>query len=119
MPDEFLTPLEISKILKVSPEFVYKHAKEFGGVKIGRLVRFSKRIFNQIMEEVMKNGRETRHGMEIRFHEERGEVPAGRISHKGRRSGSGGQSEDIGPDDKYGLYKIVQQSVKGRGTEEE
>jgi len=53
--EEFLTPIEISRILKTSPEFVYRHAKELGGIKIGKLVRFSKSKFQAIVG-VINNG---------------------------------------------------------------
>ena len=107
MPEEFLTPREIAKILKVSPEWVYKHAKEYGGVKIGRLVRFSKKIFNKIIEEVISGGLPASQQLDVRLREEQQEIPGGRIQNSSGGSGSGGQSKNNSTKDKYGLLKAL------------
>jgi len=116
--EEFLTPLEIAKVLRVSPEFVYKHARELGGVKIGRLVRFSKRIFNKKIEEVTNGGIQESRPMDVRLSEERNEAQAGRLPDERGGNRRPGPGKGICKEDKYGLREIVQESVRRLKAEE-
>ena len=107
MAEEFLTPKEVAEILKVSPEWVYKHAKEYGGIKIGRLVRFSKRLFNKIIEEVISGSLPASQQLDVRLCEKCEEIPGGRIPDPPRSSGSRSQGKDNSAKDKYGLLKAL------------
>jgi len=119
MMEEFLTPRETSKILRVSPEFVYKHAQSLGAIRIGRLVRFPRRVFEKIMEEVISGGGETWSDLEVRLHQERSALPERRISHERRGQRSGGKGENVSPADQYGLYRLVRESIEGFGDPED
>lgn len=120
MPEEFLTPREVAKILKVSPEWVYKHAKEYGGVKIGRLVRFSKKIFNKIIEEVIRNGSLQAQGqVDLRLREEREEISPRRIPDPQTSGRGGGESKVDHSKDKYGFRQTLQIKASGTGFEED
>lgn len=50
-----LTAKEVAEMLNCSLFFVYKHYKEFGGFKIGRLTRFSKEKLLKRLEEMEEN----------------------------------------------------------------
>ena len=50
-----LTAKQVAEKLNCSLFFVYKHYKELGGIKIGRLTRFRKEQFEKILEE-LENG---------------------------------------------------------------
>mgnify|MGYP000934278495 CR=1 FL=1 len=52
---EFLTVDEIARMLKASREFVCKNRRLLGGIKVGRLVRFPKTVFERIIEEVHRS----------------------------------------------------------------
>lgn len=71
---EFLTVTEIAQMLKTSPEFIYKNRRLFGGIKVGRLVRFPKQVFEAFIQEVVGDGRKARNDMEVRLHEEGNET---------------------------------------------
>jgi len=106
--EEFLTPLEIAKILKVSPEWVYKHAKELGGVKFGRLIRFSKRIFNKTIKEVVSNGSvQASERLDVRLREERSEIPGRRVCDQEGSGGTRSKGKNNGAEDKYGLLEAL------------
>jgi hypothetical protein len=111
--EEYLTPLEVSKILKVSLGFVYKHFDEYGGKKIGKkLVRFNKNAFCEIME-VEPNARlQAQEKMDVRFLEEQCEIQAGRIPGQTGGNRSGGQSKNNSQLDKYGLRGIVRKQIE-------
>jgi excisionase family DNA binding protein len=47
-----LTAKEVAERLNCSLFFVYKHFKELGGFKIGRLTRFRKEQFEEILKEL-------------------------------------------------------------------
>ncbi len=55
---ELLTVDDIAQALKSSKWFVYKNYEILGGFKIGKLVRFSREVFENKIEEVIKNGGE-------------------------------------------------------------
>lgn len=113
MIDEFLTTIEISKILKSSPEFVYKHAKELGGIKIGKLVRFSKIKFQEIMGGMSNGDLQTQREMDVRFLEKRGKIQEGRISGQTRCDRSGSKDKKYNQSDKYGFRAIMREQVDG------
>jgi len=110
---EFLTAEEVAKILRTSVWFVYQHRELFGGIKIGKVVRFDKEIFESKMKEVMENvSLPASRQMEIRLLEEQGSAAGGRVSDKtGSQSGrSGSPKESKG--DEFGLYRLVRQQAK-------
>ena len=45
--DRLLTPAQAAEKLSISEKFVYKHAKELGGVPVGGALRFSEKGLNQ------------------------------------------------------------------------
>lgn len=42
LPDRLLSVAEVADALHVAPVFVYRHAAELGGFKLGHLLRFSR-----------------------------------------------------------------------------
>lgn len=48
---QLLTVKEVSDLLKVGPTFVYRHAADLGGVKVGRHLRFRKGDIDTWLEE--------------------------------------------------------------------
>jgi hypothetical protein len=113
LEEQYLSPARIARILDVSVEFVYKHAGEYGGVKIGRkIVRFPKKTFERIMEEKERAGIQTQKEMDVRLLEERSEVPPRGISREARRPGSGGSGENYRESDKYGLREAVRRQTE-------
>jgi hypothetical protein len=117
MMEEYLTADDIARKLKVSPEFVYKHAYEFGAVKVGKLVRFSKGLFNKIMEVKIIASLQAQKEVDVRLLEEWRKVQAGRVSRKARSCGGGSQEEKYGESDKYGLRGIMRKQIE-RGRDE-
>lgn len=109
--EEFLTPIEISRILKTSPEFVYKHAKELGGIKIGKLVRFSKSKFQAIVGVINNGNLQAQREMDVRFLEERSEVQEGGLPGQARGDRGRGQDKKHSQADKYGLREIMRRTV--------
>lgn len=109
--EEFLTPIEISRILKTSPEFVYKHAKELGAIKIGKLVRFSKRKFQEIMGVINNGDLQTQREVDVRLLEERGEVQEGGLPGQTRSDRGRGPDKKHSQADKYGLRELVRKQI--------
>lgn len=105
---------DVAKLLGCSMEFVYKNRQLLGGIKIGKLVRFQLNMINEVI-----NGRETREEISLLLHSERSETSEGGLPKQRRSEGSRGKGKNASADDEYGLYQIVQQSVKGGGTTEE
>jgi hypothetical protein len=112
---ELLTADEVARMLKCSPEFVYKNRVLLGGVKIGRLVRFQMTK----IEEVMGIGGETRDDLEIRLRKTSGKVQERRISDQAGSDRSGSQSPNRSKEDKYGLLKALQLKAGRTGNSEE
>ena len=48
---EMLNPGEAARYLRMSPQFVYEHRAELGGIKAGRCVRFQKGALRRWMAE--------------------------------------------------------------------
>ena len=70
--DEYWKAGVLAQILSVSREYVYKHADEFGGIKLGKkTIRFSKKLFDKIMEVKSNGGLQTQGEMDVRLLEER------------------------------------------------
>jgi hypothetical protein len=112
MTQEYVTVQDIAKALKTSKEFVYKHAEEFGGIRIGKkLLRFPKTRVIEILG--VNDAVQTQGEMDVRFLEERCEVQTGRICRKTGRSGSRSKSEDHSQSDKYGLREIMRKQTGG------
>ena len=63
---DFLTPKDISIILKKSPRWVYKHALELGGVQVGKSWFFTmeglKNALQRQQEEQMERCRQAQQG---------------------------------------------------------
>ncbi len=51
MTGQLLTVKEVSDLLKVGPTFVYRHAAELGGVKVGRHLRFKRGDIDTWLDE--------------------------------------------------------------------
>jgi hypothetical protein len=80
---EFLTAEEIAKILRTSVWFVYQHRQLFGGIKIGKVVRFDKEIFESKIKEVIESVDLSASGeVEVRLLEEQCSPPGRRISNE-------------------------------------
>jgi excisionase family DNA binding protein len=47
---ELLTVTEVCELLRVGPAFVYRHAAELGGVKVGRHLRFRKEAIDSWLD---------------------------------------------------------------------
>jgi excisionase family DNA binding protein len=60
-----LTARQVAEKLNCSKFFVYKHYKELGGFKIGRLTRFDPDDLDRKLEEVRDGTTETPRGVEI------------------------------------------------------
>jgi hypothetical protein len=111
---EFLTAEEIAKILRTSVWFVYQHRQLFGGIKIGKVVRFDKEIFENKVKEVMQNVSVPPPGeMEIRLLESECPPPRRRISHEAGGESGGSRSPKKSKADEFGLHEIMRQSPKG------
>jgi hypothetical protein len=110
----FLTAEEIAKILRTSVWFVYEHRKLFGGIKIGKVVRFDKEIFESKIKEVMSNDSLPASGeMAVRLLEERSTSEGERISNEVRSKGRRSRSSQTSKKDEFGLYKLMREQVKG------
>ena len=83
---EFLTAKDVAKIIKCSEWFVYQNRQLFGGIKIGKVVRFEKQTIEEILYERNKMSKE----MAIRLLDERREASQKRISHQA--SGQNGRN---------------------------
>ncbi len=106
---EFLTPQEVAKVLKVSQWFVYHNRELLGGVKIGKLIRFSKEgIYERLL-----SSRE----LVDRHQTEREEnLQGGGIQERTGRQNSGEGKEGKSNGDKYGLYQALRESVGRPGS---
>ena len=108
---EFLTALEVSKILRTSVWWVYKNYSTIGGFKIGRLVRFDKNTFETKVKEVMDNGsQQALREMEIRLSETRETTQEKRIQNEtgSTNGGIGSQKESKGSQE-LDLYRFVRE----------
>jgi len=112
MMEDFLKAGEVSKILNASEEFVYKHAKELGGIKIGKkMVRFSKRKFQEIMGVINNGDLQTQGEVDVRLLEERSEVQEGGLPGQARSDRGRSQDKKHSQADKYGLREIMRRTV--------
>ena len=110
---EFLTAEEIAKILRTSVWFVYQHRQLFGGIKIGKVVRFDKEVFENKVKEVKDNDLLQASGeMEIRLLEEQSSPKGKRISNEERSQSSRSRSSEKTKGDEFGIYKDLRQSSK-------
>ena len=106
----FLTAEEVAKILRTSVWFVYQHRQLFGGIKIGKVVRFDKEIFESIIKEVMENDSiSASEQVEIRFLEEQSSISGKRISHKARSKSGGSGNPKKSKTDEFGLYRLMRE----------
>ena len=110
---EFLTAEEVAKILRCSEWFVYANRKILGGIKIGKLVRFDKEIFESKIKEVMKSGDvQTPGQLELGILEEQSAPERERILDQERSKSGGGRSAKKSQRDEFGIYKYLRQSPK-------
>jgi len=110
---EFLTAEEVSKILRTSVWFVYQHRQLFGGIKLGKVVRFDKKIFESKIKEVMEDvGLQASREMEIRLLEKESETPGGRIQHETGSQSGRSRSPKKNQGDEFGLYKLMREQAK-------
>lgn len=115
MIEEYLTAPDISKALKISVEFVYKHAEEFGGIKIGKkLWRFPKSKLEKKLGVMNRGYIQTQEEMDVRLLEKRGEIQAGGVYGKTGSGGSRSESENHVKSDKYGLREVMRKQTGGR-----
>jgi hypothetical protein len=109
---KFLTAEEVAKILRTSVWFVYQHRQLFGGIKLGKVVRFDKEIFESKIKEVTENDcLSAQRQMEVRLLEERSTSEGKRISnHAGGKNGRG-RSQKKSQKDEFGLYKLMREQT--------
>jgi len=107
---EFLTAEEVAKILRTSVWFVYEHRNYLGGIKIGKVVRFDKQVFENKIKEVMENDSiSASEQVEIRFLEEQSSISGKRISHKARSKSGGSGNPKKSKTDEFGLYRLMRE----------
>jgi uncharacterized protein YigA (DUF484 family) len=116
---EFLTAEDIAEILKTTPEFVYKNRTLLGGIKIGRLVRFPKSVFESIMGRMNDERIQASGQVDVRLFEERDAVQGRRLRDQERSPRRGGKGKGNSKADKYGLYEALRESVTRNGDEAE
>ncbi len=104
---EFLTAKEVAEILKTSEHFVYKHYEMFGGVKLGRILRFEKSIFEEVMHGVLSSSRE----VSVRLLEERRSTPESGIRNQTRSENGRSRSKKESQKDKYGFHKTLREQA--------
>lgn len=110
---EFLTAEEVAKILRTSVWFVYEHRQLFGGIKIGKVVRFDKEIFESKIKEVMKSvSLPPSEAMEVRLLEGECSASGGRIPDEAGSKGSRGGSAKKSKTDEFGLYHLMREPTK-------
>jgi hypothetical protein len=110
---EFLTAEEIAQQLRCSVWFVYQNRRIFGGIKIGKLVRFDKEIFESKIREVKDNDLlSAPREMALRLLEEQSSPKGKRISNEERSQGSRSRSSEKTKGDEFGIYKDLRQSSK-------
>lgn len=69
-PDRLLTVGDVCDLLQVAPTFVYRHAGELGGIKVGSHLRFKRQDVEAWLEAQRRAG-ECRTHVDNRNHEER------------------------------------------------
>ena len=73
---DILTPEEVALFLRKSPSWVYKHARELGGRKLGGSLFFPNK--EDLYELLFSQGQ----GVEIRLHPERNQADRGLVRNK-------------------------------------
>jgi hypothetical protein len=112
---EFLTAEEVAKILRVSVWFVYQNRQFFGGIKLGKIVRFDKEIFESKIKEVIEgDGLSASGQMEIRLLEERSAPKGKRLSDKTRSKIRRSRSEKKTERDERDIYRFMRGSPERR-----
>ena len=117
---EFLTAEEVAKILKVSPWFVYKHAKSLGGLKIGRCVRFPKELFEKRIQEVIEGDRlQTSGEMAVRVHDQGRALPGQRVRNQASRPRRRSRRSTELKEDEFSILALMRESLEGFENEED
>jgi hypothetical protein len=110
---ELLTAKEVAKILRVSVWFIYQNRQLFGGIKLGKVVRFDKEIFESKIKEVIKSDLfQTSGEMEVRLLEEQGQTEEERIPNETRGKSGRSRSPKESQKDEFGLYKLMREQIK-------
>jgi len=110
---EFLTAEEVAKKLRCSVWFAYQHRRIFGGIKIGKLVRFDKEIFESKLKEVNNHELLSAPGeVEVRLLEEQSSPEGERISNKAGGEGGRSRSPKKSQKDEFGLYRLMRKQTK-------
>jgi hypothetical protein len=112
---EFLTAEDVARIFKVSKFYVYKNYQIFGGIKLGRILRFEKKLLEVILNDRFEASRQLALGLL----EKRAEVQEGRIRHQTGGKNGGVRLSKNPKTDKYGLYQTLRESLGRAGTEED
>jgi hypothetical protein len=104
---EFLTAKQVADILQVSEFFVYQNRQLFGGVKFGRVVRFEKQLFEEVLNDHLQTSRQ----VAVRLLEERSASSGKRIQDQAgsERRRDGRQKKNR--QDEFGLYKIIREQT--------
>jgi hypothetical protein len=110
---EFLTAEEVAKILRVSPWFVYQHRQLFGGIKLGKTVRFDKEIFESKIKEAENGDLQASGELELGILEEQSSPEGERIPNQTRSQSRRSRSPKEPQKDEFGLYKLMRESAKG------
>ena len=113
---DLLTAKEVAIILKASESYVYQNKALFGGMKLGGVIRFDKEVFFKKLQEAAHGTEEASREMAIRVHERGNKVFERRISDQARCNSGRTQGKESDREDKYGLRKIVRESLRGGGT---
>jgi hypothetical protein len=110
---QFLTAEEVAKILRVSLCFVYQNRQLFGGIKLGKVVRFDKEIFESKIKEVNNGNVQTTGQLGIRFLEEQSSPPESGIPNKTTGKNSRIRSAKESKTDEFGFHRLVREQIKG------
>jgi hypothetical protein len=111
---EFLTAEEVAKILRVSQWFVYQNRHLFGGIKLGKVVRFDREIFESKIKEVKENDSlSASREVEVRLLEKRSQAEGQRIQHQAGCKSSRSRSPKASQKDEFGLYKLMREQTDG------
>ena len=101
----FLTAGEVAKMLRMSQWFVYKNFELFGGIKIGRVLRFEKETVEGIINGHLEVARQR--AVQVQLHKGPTEIPEPMVQNGGGGEKSGEKSPRKTRGDKYGLYRSV------------
>jgi hypothetical protein len=108
---EFLTAKEVAEVLRISKELVYKNYRQFGGIKIGRVIRFEKEVFNQILRRWLDDSIQAGEEVAISLREVGSPALEVRVQDEGRGEAGGVRRQKKTGADKYGLHRLVREKA--------